>query len=219
MKINVLEDLKGLTMQLPTLVNSFDQQSPFFSRDLKAWLTKLEQLLAHSRRSELSKIAALRSDVISVEIGVWRKDTYYIDPSLTDKKRGSRKKIMRAICGQILNRAQEIVSSIMDPLEQQVNEAKDIVKQLLLVAIQNGVVANDSLDPENCKGIWQILVNQQELRPGTQKILSLVSIPEALFLISDLLSSWKREAQQDKYESKTPANLTVLPGRKTTPKS
>ncbi|SMF17160.1 hypothetical protein [Pseudobacteriovorax antillogorgiicola] len=217
MKLKTLEDLKGMMIQLPILVDSFDHQSSFFSRDLKEWLSQIEKIFASHRRAEVGKIAGLRSDLISAEMGVWRKDCYHVDPSLAEKTRGARKKIVRAIGGQILNQAQAVVCKVLDPLEGQVDEAKDITKQLMLVAIQNGVLSNEELKIENSKGIWQKLNNQQELRPGTQKILSLVSIPEALFLVSDVIEAWQRESGQEPHTPKQPTNLTVIPGRKTTP--
>ena len=213
MKLKTLDDLKTLMIQLPVLVDSFDDQSTYFCRDLKVWLTKVEQSLASHRRAEVGKIAGLRADVVSAELGVWRENAYHIDPGLVEKNRGVKKKIARAISGQVLNQAQEIVSKVIDPLESVVAEAKHVINQLLLLAVQNGVVDNEQLNNSGAyKDIWVAMVQNVELRPGTQKVLSLVSIPEALCLIGDVLDEWQKQAKAEQYQHSSPPNLTVLPG-------
>ena len=211
MKLKTVDDLKALLMQLPKLVDLFEGQSVYFTRDLKIWLKKVEECFGSNRRSEVGKIAGLRGEVISAELGVWRDNAYCLEENLSGKRRGTKKKIVRAIGGQVLKQSEEIISRVIEPLETAVDEAKNTMNQLLLLAVQNGVVDNKLLnDGNSLREIWTLMVQDSQLRPGTQKILSLVTIPEVLCLISDILEDWKRQAKAEEYQHSNPPNLRVL---------
>lgn len=213
MKLKTVDDLKVLMIQLPSLVELFESRSLQFPQELKQWLKTVEDVLATQRRAETGRIAALRSDILSAESGVWRKDIYHVDSQLLGR-RGVQKKVVRALCGQILSQAQEAIHQILVPMEETISEAKDIIKQLLLLALQSGLIVQPELESEaQLKQVWQKIVQHPELRPGTQKVLSLISIPEVLGLMAEIVDDWQKEMKQNIVKREKSSNLKVLRNR------
>lgn len=213
MKLKILDDLNIVLAYIPRLVDAYDRKDPNFIPELKKWLALAENVLAENRRHEISRIAGLRSRLISAERGIWDPKDISIEMSKTEKSSmGRKRKLALAVGGQVINTAQSILSDVIEPLELQVKEATEIIRQLLLIASQKELVplSEMSRQDRDVRKIWVKLINSAELRPGTQKVLSLISFPEALCIIDDIFKGWDRDAREQKYERK--ATLTVLPG-------
>jgi len=85
--------------------------------------------------------------------------------------------------------------SVIKPYETNVNEARDLLKQLLSIVKQSGGIKySDQLDFQVfITSIWQLFSTHEQLKPGTLKILTLISQIDALRIIAEEIDliEWK----------------------------
>lgn len=170
--IAIIESLKVKLLEFPILVDSLQNKDSSFLINLENWMKEIEAIFKNNNISKVSEIAGLRSKIIA--------------PLFSESTNRSAKKRQIQVASECLYDIQSTVLTVLSPYEMKVNEAKDIVLQLLIVLNQSGSIKYKNTDfQEFISKIWSILSTHEQLRPSAAKILTLVSQTDALRIIAE----------------------------------
>ena len=127
--------LKRLLLDSTVLADLFQARDPAFLPQYKAWLKQAESLLKEHDRAEASELAGIRAEVVAVERG---------DPPgkvpAPGPDRGPRRKKRYSLVAHTLPRAQETLQRVLYPLQERLEEARDIVRQMVVIGFEAGLI-------------------------------------------------------------------------------
>ena len=104
LRIMQAEEIAGLLLLLPGLVQQQQGRSPDFAPQALAWLNSLETVLAASRLYQTGGIAMLRSGLVAAEHG-------QVPAGLQFRGRPTRSRILNAAASEALQRAANVASA------------------------------------------------------------------------------------------------------------
>ena len=187
MKIKLIDELQVLLEQVPALVNKYESNDSSFPESSKQWLRCGEKLLTTYHKAQVSVLAGLRGFIVAAESGVY-EPSFALDPKMRKRKASAATAIFS------LNRAQEILQSVLNPVVVEVEEARTLIKQVLVLADQKNILAEymEAADEvtNNLLTLWYNLSKTEDIRVGLNRILTLVSHAEALKLMEEILYGW-----------------------------
>lgn len=190
MKLALGEGLESLLGRVPNLVDLYEKNGKAFPELLKAWLREAEKLLTSSRKPQAAELAALRGVIVAAERGVHNS-------SVALPPRATKRKAAAAVGILSLDRAQQALQVVLGTIVEDVDEARMVLKQLLMVAAQRGLISQQWAGPgavsSKIQGLWQTLAQDKETRPGTQRILLLLSFHDAQTLMEEILTEWSTD--------------------------
>lgn len=170
--ITIVESLKIKLLQFPKLVDSLQNKDNTFLLNLENWMKDIETIFNNNNISEVSEIAGLRSKILA--------------PLFSDSQNRSAKKRQIQVAAACLYDIQSTVLAIVNPYEIKINEAKDIVLQLLVILSQSGSIKYNNTDFQGfVNQIWVVFSSHEQLRPSTAKILTLIPQMDAMRLIAE----------------------------------
>jgi hypothetical protein len=179
--LSIIELLKSKLLEFPGLVDSLKSRDYNFLELLEKWMKETETILKENRISECAVIAGYRSKVIA--------------PLYTEPQKRSAKKRQLEMASEIMFELQETIVSVLKPHEAKVNEARDLVIQLLSIVRQSWAIkyTDQTNFQEFIVSIWQLCSTHEQLKPGTVKILTLVPQMDALRIIAEEinLNEWR----------------------------
>jgi len=164
--------LKEKLQEFPNIVSSLETKDPHFIEQIFMWLKSAEDIFSTNNISEVSEIAGFRSKIISSKLG--------------DDRGFSSKKNQIKTAASCLYDIQNTVLNVLMPYEQKMNECKEIIKQLLAIAVQTKVLKyNKEMDFENfVQQVWQYLLTDDHLKPGAVRLKSMLSEMDITMLIA-----------------------------------
>jgi hypothetical protein len=174
--LTLLESIKSKLLEFPNLVDSLKNKDYNFLELLESWMKETETILKNNNISECAVIAGYRSKLIS--------------PLFAEYQKRSNRKRQLQIASEILFELQGTILSVIKPFEIKVNEARDLLINLLSILKQSGAIKyTDGTDFQNfINNIWKLLSTHDQLKPSTVKILTLVSQVDALRIIAEEIS-------------------------------
>jgi hypothetical protein len=179
--LTIIELLKSKLMEFPGLVDSLKKKEYNFLELLETWMKETETILKNNRISECAVIAGYRSKIII--------------PLFAESQKRSTKKRQLQLASEVLFELQGTIVSVIKPYETKVNEARDLLIQILSIVKQSGAIKyTDQTDFQGfIISIWQLCSTHEQLKPGTVKILTLVSQIDALRIIAEEinLDEWR----------------------------
>jgi hypothetical protein len=179
--LSIIDLLKSKLFEFPGLVDSLKSKEYNFLELLETWMKETETILKNNRISECAVIAGYRSKIIA--------------PLFTESQKLSTKKRQLEVASEILFELQHTVMSVIKPYETKVNEARDLLIQLLSIVKQSGAIKySEQVDfQEFITSIWQLCSTHEQLKPGTVKILTLISLIDSLRIIAEEINlvEWK----------------------------
>ncbi len=182
------DDLKTLLVQTPCLADKYENKDINFVESFKEWLIKGEKLLKSYNEPKTSELAGLRSTIIAAERGLYDRNTFVV-PSTN-----SRKKISSSIAAVSLFKAQEILQEILNPLAENIKNAKNLLKQILALAAQKNLIKTHWMSKgdlsKKLQNLWLSFKEDSDLKSSTNHVLTLVSYIDALRLIEEILDEW-----------------------------
>jgi len=202
-KLSLCEELQKFMFDLSRLVDQYENKDMMFVQGWKDWMLKCEKILGQHKVSKVADFAIIRSAVASAERGVVDSDKYSSVGNIT-----SAKKMAMSIAALSLERAQITLSAILLPLEERIEQAKEITAQVLAIAWQKGTL-KDHWTPgqpfTKKQELWTMLMSREDVQGGITKVLSAVSMRDALTLVDRTLNEWSRahvmlEAEEKKKE-------------------
>lgn len=170
--ITIINSLKVKLLDFPTLVDSLQNKHSSFLIDLENWMKEIETIFKNNNIAEVSEIAGFRSKILT--------------PLFSESSNRSAKKRQIQVASECLYAIQSSVLGVLNPYELKVNEAKDIVLQLLTILSQSESIKYENIDFQGfVNQIWSFFSTHEQLRPSTAKILTLVSQTDALRIIAE----------------------------------
>jgi len=179
--LSIIESLKSKLLEFPVLVDSLKNKDYNFLELLETWMKETETILMNNRISECAVISGYRSKIIA--------------PSFTETQKRSVKKRQVQVASEILFELQHTVVSVIKPYETKVNEARDLLLQILSAVKQSCALkyTNQTVFQEFINSIWQLCSTNEQLKPFTVKILTIVSQNDALRIMAEeiYLDEWR----------------------------
>jgi len=185
LRIVNLEEMQGMLLRIPGLVDLQEQRDTDFVQDVKHWLVKLEKVLENNRLPAAGNVAALRALLISAEQGV-------IPAGVEFHGRATGRKIRDAAAAYVLRHAGDIVSIAIQKDCERVAEAERMTRQLVSLAKARGLI-QELPSGENftdmLKAIWRSLSADPDISPGTINVEGLIGPHDALVILDRILTS------------------------------
>jgi hypothetical protein len=178
MHIMNLEEIQGIRLRIPELIQHFEDRDVKFASLTKEWLVKAEKVLTNNRIAAAADIAVLRGVLISAERGA-------IPSGIVFSGRMTVRKIRDGISADVLRKADETISAAIRAPEAQIAEGERLTRQVVALAIRKGLIqqGTPSGHDEMLKEIWRRMSLDPELGPVTTHIIGLVGAYDALILL------------------------------------
>jgi hypothetical protein len=184
LRIVNLEEMQGMLLRVPGLVDLQERRDADFVQDVKEWLTKLEKVLENNRLPAAGNVAALRAMLISAEQGV-------IPAGIEFHGRATGRKIREAAAAYVLQHAGDIVSGVIRKDCDRVADAERMIRQLVSLAKAKGLI-RELPSGENftdiLKAIWRTLSADPDISPGTINVEGLIGPHDALVILDRTLT-------------------------------
>lgn len=185
LRIVNLEEIHGLLLRIPSLVDELEHKMPNAIVNVRQWLTTLEQALENNRLPLAGNIAALRGGLDSAISGV-------IPAGIEFHGRVSSRKIREAAATEMLKRASDLVASALQKDGDRIDEAQRVARQLIALARFKGLIPANRPDGdpiENVKAVWNNMQSDQEIGQGAAHLIGLVGPHDALIVLDRGISS------------------------------
>ncbi len=171
--INTVSELKAQLFQLPGIVDRIQRRENSSVIHLIEWLKASEDILMKFGYAQCAELAGLRSKLLT--------------PGLTVSQRASRKKDQLRIASEVTYESQRVLLGLIAPLEENIEEARTIITQILALTRPTGALNVDSGSnfTEFIQGIWQMLKTNEQVGGGIAKVLTLVSQSDALRILAE----------------------------------
>jgi len=183
MQIVNLEEIQGILLRLPEIVDHLEKNDPKFTALVKIWLADLEKALARNRLPQAADVAALRSMLISAERGV-------VHEGLEFAGRKTTRKVKEAVATESLRRAEGLASDAIRGYADQIAEGEKLARQLVALSEQKGIIqkfSGASNHSAMLTGIWSAMSEYPDLVGGTTSLKGLVGFGDALILVDRML--------------------------------
>ncbi len=172
--VYIVNELKPALLELPNLVTSIHQKKFSSINDLFDWLIDIEGKLKKLNYAECAEIAGLRAQLAQQKFD-------------TNSRPNERKKKQLQKALEIIYPVQEAVSKIIFPLEEKIEQARDLMKQILNVAKSLGIIPK--VTPQNFNSyihhVWSILNAHDQIKNGVNNIKSLVGMTDGIQLLAE----------------------------------
>lgn len=174
--LSIIELLKSKLLEFPDLVDSLKNKDYNFLDVLESWMKETETILKNNRISECSLISGYRSKIIA--------------PVFAETQKRSVKKRQLEIASEILFELQQTIVLVIKPYEIKVNEARDILIQILSVVQQSGAIkySDEIVFQEFINSIWKLCSTNEQLKPFAVKTLTIIPQNDALRIIAEEIS-------------------------------
>lgn len=171
--LSIIEPLKIKLLAYPDLVDRLKNKDYNFLELFESWMKETETILKSNNIAQCAKIAGFRSKIIA---------------PIFDESRGrSTKKRQFHIAAESMYEISISILSVINPYEQKVNDARDLLKHLLNVLKQSGAIKyTDGTDFQYfINQIWTLFSTHEQLKPSMVTILTLISQVDALRIIAE----------------------------------
>jgi hypothetical protein len=179
--LSIIELLKRKLLEFPVLVDSLKNKEHNFLESLETWMKETETILKNHKITECAVISGYRSKIIA--------------PLFAESQKRSARKRQLQQAAEILFELQHTIVSVIKPYEIRVNEARDLLIQILSIVKQSGAIryTEQTVFQEFINNIWQVCSTNEQLKPATVKILTLVSRVDTLRIIAEEinLDEWR----------------------------
>ncbi len=169
--INLYESLLQQSLLVPELVSKSSKKDLDFLPSLDAWLLDTEKIMKDNKISKCAEIAGLRSRIIVA--------------GYPENSKISKRKRQFSVATTIIDEAQTTVLSVLEPIENRIDETKGALRQLLGVAYQAGMIDKSLEFNEMIQKLWASFSAHEQLRGAIANILVLVNQSDALRLLAD----------------------------------
>src|SRR6266550_1161731 len=185
LRIVNLEEINGMLLRVPGLVDLHEGRGPGFVGEVKAWLESLEDVLNNNRMPVVGNVAAFRGVVVSAERGV-------MPEGLSFYGRATLRKIKDAAASAALRAAAELIFNTIQPDSSKVAEAERRGRQIIVLAKAKGLslaLPNGPDRAEALKTLWRTLATDPDIGPGTVNVEGLVGPNDALIILDRAIAT------------------------------
>lgn len=174
--INTYSGLKKSVNKVPDLVNLLRDKNKTFISDFELWLTNTEEFLKKNNFSECSEMAGLRSRLYLV--------------NFEDMRSSNKKKKQMEIGAEMIYSAQNLIFNLIQPIEEKINEAKELTEELVTIAYNNNIIKiNPNEDYTNyIQSLWNHFKSHEQLSKYALRTSSLIGNTDALRFFAEEVS-------------------------------
>lgn len=177
--------------QISQLLMAFNGVSEKFSKKDFDTDKALKQLLDNAIKvykdagftDKESQLQLMRAELTSVEKG--------IHPLTYEKIMVRKGEMKMSICLKTLQSLEQLLRSDFSHCNDKLQEARDMISQILLAALQGGLVTDALLDSTNTESelqkLWKLLATDANIALGQRRVLMSVSIYDVLLLMEELI--------------------------------
>lgn len=173
--IDLVDQLEAYLLELPSLVDKLEQKHFQLIEIYFNWLKNVESCLKQYNRAETAQISGIRSKILA---------------SKFENKKQKRINIIQ-VAATTINDAQQIIQNIIEPSKIKLEESSQILLQLLILARREQLLAafNGKDFTTYIIQIWRMLQTNPKLNGGIERVTTLISKPEAMRLLGDLITN------------------------------
>lgn len=150
LRIVHVEEIEGLVLQLPGLVQQQASRSGQFASSVGTWLRMLEEALVANRLYQAGYIATLRSELVAVAQG-------HVPPGLQLRGHPTRSRILSAAASQALQRASKAASDLIAEHRPRIAEAERIAQQIIAAGIGRDLIPGRGRGATNTEYLQMLL--------------------------------------------------------------
>jgi hypothetical protein len=171
--IDIAADIKKQLFHVPSLADMVQKKEHSTVDKLVAWLKVTEDILQKKGYSECAALAGLRAKLFV--------------PEFETEQRTARRKCQLRIAAEILYDAQQLLSGLMQPMEQKINEVRATIVQILYVFKPTGIFKVDHSNDFNnfIQGLWNMFKAHEQVGGAISKILSQVNQSDAIRILAE----------------------------------
>lgn len=180
--------LDGLLSKGRQVLVSYEEKDLDFAHRLKGWLQECDQFFEqHNGPVQRSKIKTLHTDFATVLRG--------IDPFTFQKFESNKRAQAMSIGYRITKEALLVVMDYYNKIESLLEEARQLIGQIVLAALQGGVITMIELENSNTQAkldvLWKKIATDKQLVLVQKKVLINVSRIDALLLLEEVRDAMK----------------------------
>ncbi len=176
--VRVIEEIMALQLRVTQLVAAYERLDTDFPQQVKEWLSSMEQMLSATRIPFATELVVLRGTIVSAERGA-------IPPELIVRGTPSSRKVCGMVAFNALRKGEEIVRNAVRPMAIQAGEGEDILRQLVSLARQSGVLPDEPLAADEA---WRRISSTPELRNAAAVAMSTLGATNVLVLLQRRLA-------------------------------
>jgi Arc/MetJ-type ribon-helix-helix transcriptional regulator len=179
LRIINLEEIQGLLLRVPQLVDLLERRTPSAVSEVKSWLTTVEQTLVNNRMPLAGNIATLRGILISAERGV-------IPTGVVFHGRPTVRKIREATTADVLRQSSDLVADAVREDTARIAEAERLGHQIVVIAKSQGLVPQEFSGGdrnEMLENLWSSFSTDANIKAGAVRLLSLVGQNDVLIIL------------------------------------
>jgi hypothetical protein len=185
LRIKNIEELQGMLLEIPSLVDQQKHRDPKFIQNVEQWLYALEKSLENNHMPIVGNVAALRGVLISASRGT-------IPDGIEFLGRCTKHKIFEETAAHVLRQTGNLISNEIQKDCERVAEAERLTRQMIALAKTKKLIkelpsGNNFMDI--LKTIWKSMSADPELSPGTISIEGLIGPYDALIVLDRTLTS------------------------------
>jgi hypothetical protein len=178
--------LDGLLSKGRLVLLSYEEKDLDFAQKLKNWLHECDQFFEqHNGPVQRSKIKTLYTDFVSVLRG--------IDPFTFQKFESNKRAQAMSIGYRITKDALQVVMDYYNKIETLLEEARQLIGQIVLAALQAGLISLAELENTQTQPaldlLWKKIATDKQLLVVQKKVLLNVSRIDALLLLEEVRDS------------------------------
>ena len=174
--INTYAGLKKLINEVPDLVNLLRDKNKVFISEFETWLMTSEDFLKKNNFSECSELAGLRSRLYPV--------------NFEEIRTSNKKKKQMEVGAEIIYASQNLVFNLIQPIEEKINEAKELTTELVTIAYQNNIIKINPNDDYTTyiQSLWSHFKSHEQLSKYALRITALIGNTDALRFFAEEVS-------------------------------
>lgn len=172
--VNIVNSLNAKLLEFPKLVDSLEKKELDFIDKLFRWIKDSEEIFLSNNLSNVSELSGLKSKVISQKFS---------------ENRSLSKKLQLKAASEILYELQSTVLKVITPYEKKINDARELIRQLLAIISQMKLLKYDPSMPFDnfVLEIWKIITSTDQLKAGAISLKTTLTMIDIQLLIADEL--------------------------------
>jgi hypothetical protein len=185
LRIANIEEINGILLRVPGLVDIQQCRGPGFTEEVKVWLESLEDVLNNNRMPAAGNVAAFRGMIVSAERGVMPQGVSFYG-------RATLRKIKDAAAAAALRAATDLIFSTIQADISKIAEAERRGRQIIALAKAKGfslLLPNRPDRADALKTLWRSLATDSDIGPGTVNVEGLVGPSDALIVLDRAIAT------------------------------
>ncbi|HEX7241550.1 MAG TPA: hypothetical protein VF263_14830 [Longimicrobiaceae bacterium] len=180
-----LEEIQGMLLRVPGLVDAMDRNDAGFSALVRGWLAEVEEVLKNNRLAAAGEVAALRGTLIAAERGA-------LPAGITVAGRATPRRLRDAAAADALRRAESAVSGAVRADAERVAEAEGMLRQVATLAAWKGTLPGPGYPGTHTARVqaaWSAVSTDPDTAGAALRVAGLVGAQDALILLDRALAT------------------------------